>query len=313
MTQEKIKKIIKMISNNTPTDKILSTLRISREELYGYLAEIKRMGYVLCKEENYYFETDPMKLTVPSKNVFDLNVGSKYLKALVISDTHLGSIEDRVDIIDNLFEYCAKNSIRYIFHCGDFINGVKHDNIFRSKHKTNIEEIQYALKEYPYDKDIKTLLVLGNHDAVPLKKDAIDIRKFITRNRKDIICLGYRFARIMMSGESIALYHPFKGRTPSQNEAYVKNICSDTNSKLPRIMFVGHTHSQAIHEGFEFPIINLPPLYNDGKNKRGAFEVVFNFNKDKIDSIILFPLSIDKKIVRQTEIFNKTNKTKKIQ
>ncbi|HHW69101.1 MAG TPA: hypothetical protein GX747_02015 [Tenericutes bacterium] len=305
-------KIISMIYYGVSTNEIMKQLNITKEEFIFYLKKIKEMGYTLIKKEikgekKYFFRYGYDEKIHCINNEYEPEIETEKFRAVVISDNHLGHKRDRIDLIDNVFEYAAANSIKYIINTGDFINGVTYSDDIINRGQSNLEQIDYAMIKYPYDKNIKTILLLGNHDAAPLYEEGIDIRKIIENKRKDIICLGYRFAKILLNSESIALYHPFYIGDTKQYENDIKSLYNYTN--LPKIAFLGHTHNIYRNNKLDFPMVMVPSIYdNNSKKPTGAWDFECSLKNSMIDEISLKKLSVDPKVVTKKTYYNKIKK-----
>lgn len=65
------------------------------------------------------------------QQVYELE--SEHPRFIVISDTHFGSIFESIEYLEMVYEYAVKNGIKYIFHCGDLIEGEEYYDSGRSK------------------------------------------------------------------------------------------------------------------------------------------------------------------------------------
>ena len=109
------------------------------------------------------------------QQVYELE--SEHPRFIVISDTHFGSIFESIEYLEMVYEYAVKNGIKYIFHCGDLIEGEEYYDSGRSKweYRNIYLQIEHILNDYCYDESIKNIILLGNHDVKSLKVRGIDL------------------------------------------------------------------------------------------------------------------------------------------
>ena len=190
---------------------------------------------------------------------------------MLTSDTHLGHSKDTLECIDSMAEYCINNDIHLVLNIGDFFEGIYKD---RDCKFTNPEDqINYALKNYPYDRNILNFVLLGNHDASFWINNGIDIKYVLEERRHDIIPVGYGYGEINIGGAQFRLQHPLIKK-------YNPTI---PNDHLNKIILKGHSHKFKVTcPNNHSIIINVPSLSN----------VPTDSNKNVIPSMIDMELEI---------------------
>ncbi len=163
------------------------------------------------------------------QQVYELE--SNHPKFIVISDTHFGSIFESIEYLEIVYDYAIKNGIKYIFHCGDLIEGEEYYESERIKWKyRNIYlQIEHILNDYCYDESIKNIILLGNHDVKSLKVRGIDLND-VLKERNDFISLGYRNGYIKVKNDYIALKHD------------IERMLNPNYPLATSLSFSGHTH-----------------------------------------------------------------------
>lgn len=163
------------------------------------------------------------------QQVYELE--SEHPRFIVISDTHFGSIFESIEYLEMVYEYAIKHGIKYIFHCGDLIEGEEYYDSGRSKweYRNIYLQIEHILNDYCYDESIKNIILLGNHDVKSLKVRGIDLND-VLRERSDFISLGYRNGYIKVKDDYIALKHD------------IKRMLNPNYSLATSLSFSGHTH-----------------------------------------------------------------------
>lgn len=205
------KKILDMILKNASANEIATATGLSNKQLFYRLNMLKNKGYNFSKK--YYqdgeivykldkgieqTEKDTYLLTSPN---------TKGITIVFISDLHLANKKDRVDLLKQVYEFCSKEGIHIIINGGDVIDGYV-GNYDYKRFTTAEEQIEYALKYYPYDKNILNFTCLGNHDYSILAKTGENLETILEAKRHDIISLGYGMGRLKIKNDEIIVRHP---------------------------------------------------------------------------------------------------------
>lgn len=270
--------LLKLISEDKTLNEISEVLKLSPKQIFNYLTMLKNRGYDFNRR---YFHDGNIKYSfihqynqsINNEIMFSKEISK--LHAIAISDTHIGSKFERLDLINEVYEYCSKNSINIIFHCGDII-----DN-YVDECKINRESrVEYLLKNYPYDKNILTFAILGNHDLGPLTEFGQNLMLLLNNYRHDIITLGYLVENLNLQQDAITLYHPF------HKNSFIPRRCS--NSKL---ILQGHSHIYKIEGSIkeENPIKVLVPSLSDISVYEESFPSILDLEielKDENISVI---------------------------
>lgn len=163
------------------------------------------------------------------QQVYELDID--HPKFIVISDTHFGSIFESIKYLEIVYEYAIKHGIKYIFHCGDLIEGEEYNNYGKNKweYRNIYLQIEHILNDYCYDKSIQNIILLGNHDIKSLKVRGIDLSD-VLKERTDFIPIGYRNGYIKVKDDYIALKHE------------IKRMLNANYPLATSLSFSGHTH-----------------------------------------------------------------------
>ena len=208
-------KIIDLIGENYSIKQISSILGISEKQLYVRIKQIINYGYKMnvnyCYNSDIYYilnkdEHDILKSGVNLK----LPRKENLFRCLVISDTHIGSVDDDIKLLNIVYDYAVKNDINIIFNCGDNIEG---DYTSSPKRIKDVhEQAEYFIKKHPYDKNITNFVVFGNHDFHSLLDYGFDFAKYVGNARYDIVPLGYGQGNVNIKSDSIILFHKLRDK-----------------------------------------------------------------------------------------------------
>ena len=249
-------KILEMIEKGFSLNEISEALNITYNQIYRYISIFSNNGYLFTRNYYYdgnikYIKNDSLHLTNDVAIITPPNLDE--LEFLIISDIHLSSSKERLDLLDSVYDYCIKNNIHLILIAGDMIDGFVGQ--LPRKFVTSHEQIEYCIKTYPFDKSILNFLVLGNHDYSTLAFSGQDLGRALYNRRHDIVVTGYGEGKIHIKNDLILLRHPLKFiKTPS--EIYNRTL-----------IIKGHTHRSKIWTDYNNFIIYAPTLSdinNDG-------------------------------------------------
>ena len=275
--------ITQLILEDKTNKEICQTLNISQQQLSNYLLNLKNKGVRNIRK--YYSDGSIKYQTVSSmgslnnynynKTIQDKTIitddNETSMKILVISDLHFGNKLERLDLVDRAYNYCAKNGINIILCGGDLIDG---DFSKKNQKITDLyKQVEYFLKNYPYDRNILTFSVAGNHDASILYKSFLDIIEACNNFRHDIIVGGYNNTVINIKNDKVHLYHHIEG-----------GIIRKTNAP---IILHGHSHEFLIDRTSTTLNIAIPALCDIKQMMPSVLELQLKFNNGYISDTII--------------------------
>ena len=95
---------------NPYVSKIVEDLDIEEYQVYGLVEMLKREGYLFDVLNGQVVKVKPIK----ESGVYQVPNNLDHLKLLLISDTHLASKYDRLDILRYLYDEADKQKVNYI-------------------------------------------------------------------------------------------------------------------------------------------------------------------------------------------------------
>jgi predicted MPP superfamily phosphohydrolase len=130
-------KIFYLAKKKVPFMEICKRLELQDYEIVGLITLMHEQGYNIefVNGELVVFKT-PRK----TQDVYEIPNQLDHLKLLLISDTHLASKYDRLDILRYLYAKADDIGAHYILHSGDFTDG-----------RSNRAEQIYELRELSYE------------------------------------------------------------------------------------------------------------------------------------------------------------------
>lgn len=299
--REKIALTLALIEKGHTINEIQNILNINNKEFNKILKMIKDDGFNLSRT---YYSDGRINLKVNKslnfnpKKTIRINVVGRILRAIFISDLHIGSIFESPESLRLVYQYANDHDCHVIFNGGDLIENIYPDAPFEPKDKTLEAQIRKVLRIYPYNPNILSFILYGNHDFRSLTEQGFDISRFLEEKRYDLISLGYGESIIRLKDDAIAINHDLKG----PQEETLSNVS---------IIFRGHSHKSKTRDN---KIVYIPALTNNENtsyeyNPLTSFlDAEFIFFEKKIARINLKQLAIVNKKIRlaneQTMLLN---------
>ena len=174
----------------------------------------------------------------------------------VISDTHYGSKYAREDVVNDLYDWYAKEGITQVYHCGNWIDGQSHFNRYDLLPEAHGMQAQLDLmvERYPRKPKITTMYVAGDdHEGWYSQREGIDIGKALEdtargAGREDLVYIGYKEAFITLSHAKTCKHarmlvdHPGGGSAYADSYAAQKRIEAAQPGEKPGVWLFGHWH-----------------------------------------------------------------------
>lgn len=230
-------------------ENVAKDLEIEEYQVYGLLEMLKRQGYLFDIIDGQIRKVKPEK----DAGIYQLPTNLSHIKLLLLSDTHLGSKYDRLDILRYLYKKAEENGVNYVLHSGDLCEGVSNrpEQVY-SLHEDAISytgQRDYVVKNYPQS-NIPTYLIAGNHDMWWFKKCGADICQDIANRRDDIIYLGSDCEDLQIGKLRIRMRHGSGGNAYARSYRVQKYLDSINADERPHILQMGHTHQAFyMHQG----------------------------------------------------------------
>lgn len=233
-------KIYNMAKKGKNFLEICKLLELQDYEVAGLISLMSQEGYNI---EFYQGEIVILKNPKKTEDVYEIPHNLERLKLLLISDTHLGSKYDRVDILRYLYAKADDRDIHHILHSGDFTDGRSNrpEQVYELKEPSFEGQVQYCVDKYPKFNG-KTYAIQGNHDNWWYKSAGSEILKSIAKQREDIVYLGPDVADMKIGKLKIRLFHGSGGSAYAKSYKLQKYLDSIPLGERPDILQTGHVH-----------------------------------------------------------------------
>lgn len=172
-----------------------------------------------------------------------------------VTDNHLCSKYERLDVLNALYEKFKKEGIEVVYNAGNVIDGEARFNKF-DLHTYGMEnQCNYFAKAYPKIKGIDTYFITGDdHEGWYVQREGVNIGKFmeqkaIEAGRNDLHYLGHMEHDIILKAKNgsavIRIVHPGGGSAYAISYTSQKLVESYSPGEKPQILLMGHYHKMA--------------------------------------------------------------------
>lgn len=287
--------ILELIEEGHSIDEIQSILKLNNRQFSDALKYLKDAGYNFQRQ----IFSDGRIIIKPNKtlNFNEHNkrtriiVKDRILKAIFISDLHVGSIFERPDLLRVVYKYAIDHDIHIIINAGDFVHGIYDEHPEELVNPTIQSQVRKVLRIYPSYPNIINLILYGNHDFKSLQTDGFDVARYLETKRYDLVSLGYGESILQLKDDSISVVHDLTKASKPQVDPNVS------------ITFKGHSHKSK-NSFKEEKKIFVPTLSDDTSGPYEYrplpcfLEAEIHFYDKKIERINLRQLAIVNEEIR---------------
>ena len=148
MDKETLGKLRYLINKKKSVAEISKELEVEPYIVYGLVYELISQGYLYD-----IVDGNIVKLNKPqaTNDVYEIKSALEHLKLLLISDTHLCSKYDRLDILRYLYDRAEQEGVKYVLHSGDFTDGRSNrpEQVYELKEASFEGQVEYCVDKYP--------------------------------------------------------------------------------------------------------------------------------------------------------------------
>lgn len=302
MLNEMDKRLIQLLSAGASVSTMKKNTGLYEYQIAARLKKLRNLGYQISrqlKNKDLLFKLEKDIVNNSMKDKVDIKVNN-YFRFLVLSDTHVCGIYERLDLLKNAYDYAETNKIN---HCFQIDSAHKFSPEEQFLIPNTEDQIKYLIKNYPKRNNIITSVILGNHDYYSVQDEGLDISRMIEDKRLDIVTLGYVSSSIKINNRYIVLHHPFDFHNKKMRAD--QNLLREYEKINPDIIFTGHLHKTGIYQEEDKKVlVNVPAMISHEKNYPSAFDCILissNSTSD-LDILIIKPLMLEPKVIPVTEI-----------
>lgn len=229
-----------LINKKKSVEEIAKIMEVEPYIVYGMAQELINQGKLYEIREG-----EILKLKSPPKidDVYKIPNTKEHQKLLLLSDTHLCSNYDRLDILRYIYDKAESEGIETVLHCGDFTDGRSNrpEQVYELKELSYEGQKDYCVEKYPRFSG-KTYVISGNHDDWWFKSSGSDIVKAICKERDDLVYLGPDVADLKLGKLKIHMFHGKGTQSYAKSYKAQKYLDSMSMERRPDILQLGHIH-----------------------------------------------------------------------
>jgi len=232
---------------------LASDLNLPVAQVREMLGGLKAEGYRLVQKCDYVTLDFVEPVSNPEKYVIDPKEhwGTQQ-KFGVVSDTHLCSTCERLDLLNIAYDYFADNGISTVYHAGNIVEGVARHNQREVRYPGMDMQIDYCIEHYPQRDGVTTQYITGDcHEGWWNTREGVDFGRHLevmakAAGREDLVNLGHVEADIELKAKSgsatMRLFHPGGGQAQAISYHPQKTLESYMEVDRPDILILGHYH-----------------------------------------------------------------------
>lgn len=247
--------LIRILRKPKTIDYLSSKLSITESQIESLIDSLRQSGYSIVRRgglieitcgisSGTYYTIEPKKLW------------GRELKFGLISDTHLASKYERLDVLECAYDCFKKENITSVYHAGNLVDGECRFNKFELYAHGITDQALYALDHYPQRDGITTYYITADdHEGWWQQKEGIDFGRYLTLEAKsigrtDLVHLGYQEVDIELKAKNgsaiMRLLHPGGGTAYAISYALQKIVESFQGGEKPNIVLCGHYHKSGV-------------------------------------------------------------------
>lgn len=176
------------------------------------------------------------------------------------SDQHLGSKYERLDVVNDLYDWFAERRVDCVFNSGNWIDG----DDAKTQHDVAVHglepQIDYLVAHFPQRRGITTYAVWGeDHEGWYARREALDVGRFVARRmgengRTDWVDLGFMESAVILKNKNtgktappLLVMHPGGGTAYALSYRPQKLVESLQGGEKPSVMLIGHYHKMSVN------------------------------------------------------------------
>lgn len=229
-------------------------LEVKQTVVKAELNKLQLSGVAITARPDGYFILDNQ--IEPGGHVKHISEdrGDGWSVAGFVSDNHLGSKHERLDVLNKLYDIFEEEGVKHVYQTGNMIEGESRLNRHDIKIFGMEAQGRYFVDNWPYKKKITTHFVTGNdHEGWYAHREQVNIGLFLQRianesKRTDLSYIGNIEADIelcsSLRGPSciMKILHGGGGVPYALSYVLQKTVEAFQGGEKPAICVVGHHH-----------------------------------------------------------------------
>jgi len=216
---------------------LLNSLRLSGYNVVQRGTKVAIVGEFMPSAEEH--------IKIPTK-------GRRLYTFGIISDTHLCSKSQRLDVVETAYDEFKRRKIHDVYLIGNHIDGEASFNRYEIFVHGVTDQIAYFCDHYPQRSGITTRFITGDcHEGWFAKQIGLDVGKYTEMfaqemGRKDLKYIGFMECDLKLragnGSSTIRLFHPGGGSSYALSYRPQKIVEAYSGGEKPNALVLGHFH-----------------------------------------------------------------------
>jgi hypothetical protein len=249
-----------LLKNKATTKDLAMKFKTSEASIERHMTSLKELKYNIITQNNEHF-IDILPPT-NTRHSFNLDMWKgDVLKFGFTSDNHMGSVHERMDVLNLLYDIFADEGCEVVYNAGNMIDDEAPFNKNELHTRGMTKQVEYFANNYPYRKGVTTKFIAGDdHEGWYQQREGINIGEYMLMKRiqagyNDMEYLGYMEADVELTDDGfenkswLRVCHPGGGSAYALSYTSQKIAESLQGGEKPAVMLLGHYHKI----GYEYP------------------------------------------------------------
>jgi len=269
--------VLSLLEENGPLGlhEISNRLEFTDSYAYRTLLGLVSIGAVEVHGSGPYQKYQVYPAELKDKTVFYLDTSGFG----ICSDLHIGDKNCDEGCLRKYVKKLATGGISHVFVAGDIFAGVGvydgQEKDLRAECRTIDGQIKRLNRVIPKQKDLKFIIIAGNHDLCRNNGWFHDAARKVCEMRKDFFYGGTLYSNAIIDGEILLnLSHPIKDESYLKSlrklrEKYGAPVFGKDNEAYPKLIAKGHSHNSSISSAEEYSGLRLCEAGTFQRMKKG--------------------------------------------
>ena len=237
-------KALKKLGDKTSVVELSNELDVSPKRVSESIERLELKGFRLESKDD---EIKIHRLPRPSDTEHEVLFEGDTYRFGITSDVHTSSKHCRLDELHIAYDRFVAEGISTVYNPGDIVAG---RGIFRGQdheiiNHTYLDQVDFAVENYPQRDGIITKIISGNHDCEgDFGKAGADACLAVANRREDIEWCGrYAADFVLPNGAVLTMRHPMGGSSYAKSYKPQKFAESFEGGSKPGVILFGHWHN----------------------------------------------------------------------
>jgi predicted phosphodiesterase len=254
VNEDQLVKILKE-RNGISIDEVASIIGVPLVSVFRKIEHLRSKNIMIAEGDGLYF----IKESAEQGKKFTLDPKlwqGDTLKIGHVSDNHLGSNFERLDVLNCLYDLFEDEGVSVVFHTGNLVEGEASFNRNEIKIWGFDNQVDYAVRNFPYKKGFKTKMITADdHEGWWSQRMGVNFGRHFVAQREAAGMFDFEDAGYMEADFNLndgIHEHPLwlRGMHPGGGTAYAisykaqKIVESFQPGEKPQVLLLGHFHKQ---------------------------------------------------------------------